>query len=45
MLILLRYVFSLNMFVLSWTSIAAAILLSALYSLVVCFLGNALLIF
>jgi hypothetical protein len=33
------------MFVLSWTSMAAAVLLSALYSLFVCFPGSALSIF
>lgn len=44
-LILLRYVLSLNMFVRSQTSIAATILLSALYSLIVCFPSSALSIF
>jgi hypothetical protein len=44
-LILLRYVLSLDTLVLSWTNMAAAVLLSALYSLVVCFPSNALSIF
>jgi hypothetical protein len=45
MLILLRYVLSLHMFVLSWTSKVTAVLLSALYITTMSFSGNALSIF
>jgi hypothetical protein len=45
MLIFRRYVLNIDMSVLSWTNMAAAVLLSALYILTVCFLGSALSIF